>query len=52
MSECLSRGVEFIWLSPGPLKLTNGLICAHNFDGFMIRELFVDCSSRNINNRE
>lgn len=25
MSNCLSRGVEFIWLSPRPLKLTNGL---------------------------
>lgn len=23
MSKCLSRRVEFIWLSPGPLKLTD-----------------------------
>jgi len=45
MSKCLSRGVEFIWLSPGPLKLTNGLISAHNYDGFMLRESFVGCSN-------
>lgn len=38
----LDRGVEFVWFSPGPLKLTDGLICAHNYDGFMLGESFTD----------